>query len=425
MFGFATRLFGLRQNLGMRYSPFYFLAALGNGGMAVAFFIWLNFLIPHPKTPIVTFDVIAAFMSGASAVSQAFTIIAMAMIIFFAVNHLRLMIWNAREYGQYKKTSAYLSLRETNGSIALMGIPLTLGMTVNVIFVLGAVFVPGLWNIVEYLFPISLTALFAVGVLALRIFLSTFGRALATGHFDCTRNNNLTQLQSVMAFTMIAVGLAAPAAMSTVRATIAVSILGAMFFLAAAALMGVVLLVLGFRGMLEHGLAVEAGPSLWMLIPILTLAGIAIVRITHGLHSGFEAHTEPYSMFLLTGGIVGLQLLVGLIGYSVMNQVGYLRTYLWGKANSPGSFALICPAVALFVFGMFFIHMGLVQTGLIAKYSLPYFLAIAPFAVVQMIGIVSMVRLEDKLLRPVHPDAAHEEEHAHEEAIVSTDIATA
>jgi hypothetical protein len=39
------RLTGLRT-LGERYVPTYFLAALGNGGMAVTFFIWLNLLVP-------------------------------------------------------------------------------------------------------------------------------------------------------------------------------------------------------------------------------------------------------------------------------------------------------------------------------------------------------------------------------------------
>lgn len=405
----TTRWFGLRRNLGAHYSPLFFLASLGNGGMAVAFFIWLNFLIPHPRTPIVTFDSIANSLSSAGPLPYMLTLGAMAGIIIFALRHLRSLIWNLREYLQFRQTSAYTALRETNAAVSLMGLPLTLAMTVNVLFALGAVFVPGLWSIVEYLFPFSLSAFFAIGALALATFLSFFGRALASGHFDCTRNNHLSQLQAVMTFTMVAVGLAAPAAMSQNRITIAVSILGAIFFLSAAALMGVVLLVLGFRGMLAQGLAVEAGPSLWTLIPILTLAGIALVRITHGLHHGFEAHSEPAAMFVLTGSILALQLLVGLIGYAVLRQVGYFRTYLWGPARSPGSYALICPAVALFVFGMFFVHLGLVQTGLIVKYSLAHYLVIAPFAAVQLLGIVAMLRLDGKLLRPYvneSPDAA-------------------
>jgi hypothetical protein len=400
MAGFATRWFGLRRDLGEHYSPLYFLAALGNGGMAVAFFIWLNFLLPHPQTPIITFDGIAAFLPTAPALARGLVFGALAGIIFFAARHLRLVAWNLREYLRFKQTAAYTALRETNGAVALMALPLTLAMSVNVFFVLGAVFVPGLWNVVEYLFPFSLTALLAIGVLALRTFLDLFGRALASGHFDCTRNNHLSQLQAVMTFAMVAVGLAAPAAMSANPITIAVSIFASIFFLGAAALLGVVLLVLGFRGMLAHGLAVEAGPSMWLLIPILTLAGIALIRISHGLHHGFGMHTEPGAYFLLTGTILALQLLVGLIGYSVLRRVGYFRTYVWGAARSPGSYGLICPAVALVVFGMFFVHPGLVQTGLIAKYSLAHYLALAPLAGVQLLGIATMLRLDAKLIRP-------------------------
>ncbi|NTU80669.1 MAG: hypothetical protein HGA45_42280, partial [Chloroflexales bacterium] len=88
MLRFATRWFGLRRGLGEQYSPLYFLAALGNGGMAVAFFIWLNFLVPHPKNPIVTFDVIAAFLPTVAAPIQALILGAMAAIVFFAVRHL-------------------------------------------------------------------------------------------------------------------------------------------------------------------------------------------------------------------------------------------------------------------------------------------------------------------------------------------------
>ncbi len=402
----ATRWFGLRRNLRGQYSPLFFLAALGNGGMAITFFIWLNFLIPHPKTPIVTFDSIAAFLNKANTFSYALTIGAMAGIIIFALRHLRLVVWNLREYAQYRRTPAYTALRETNGAISLMSLPLTLAMTVNVFFVLGAVFVPGLWNVVEYLFPISLSVLTIIGVAAMRIFLDLFGRALAGGHFDCTRNNNLSQLQAAFTFAMVAVGLAAPAAMSDNRVTIAVSILLSIFFLGATALVGVIMLVLGFRGMLAHGLAVEAAPSLWMPIPILTLVGIALIRIRHGLHHGFEVHIEPGSTFVLVGTILALQLLTGVIGYAVLRQVGYLRTYLWGEARSPGSYGLICPAVALFVFGMFFVHPGLVQNGLIEKYSLAHYLMIAPFALVQALGIVAMLRLDGKLLRPQIETAA-------------------
>ncbi|MEJ5344546.1 MAG: hypothetical protein WHS83_06520 [Chloroflexus sp.] len=393
----VARLTGLRS-LGERYTPTYWLAALGNGGTAVTFFIWLNFLVPHPNTPIVTFDSIAALWAKTDVTGQMLLLIALAGVAIFAIRHLQSLIWNLSEFSRFRRSSAYLQLRETNGAVMLMALPLTLAMTINVAFVSGAVFVPGLWNVVEYLFPFAMTAFLLVGVLALRTFADIFGRALANGHFDCTRNNNLTQLLAAFAFAMVGVGMAAPAAMSTVKLTIGLSMLGTIFFITAAVVIALILLVLGARAMLTNGLAVEAGPSLWMPIPLLTLIGIAMLRISHGLHSGFELHIEAPHRLLITAVFFSLQLLAGLLGLSVLRRVGYFRTYLNGPARSPGAYGLICPAVGLFVFGMFFLHVGLVQNGLIEKFSPVYFVALAALAVVQVLGIITMFRLDRRLL---------------------------
>lgn len=393
----VARLTGLRS-LGERYTPTYWLAALGNGGTAVTFFIWLNFLVPHPNTPIVTFDSIATLWAKTDVTGQMLLLIALAGVAIFAIRHLQSLIWNLSEFSRFRRSSAYLQLRETNGAVMLMALPLTLAMTINVAFVSGAVFVPGLWNVVEYLFPFAMTAFLLVGVLALRTFADIFGRALANGHFDCTRNNNLTQLLAAFAFAMVGVGMAAPAAMSTVKLTIGLSMLGTIFFITAAVVIALILLVLGARAMLTNGLAVEAGPSLWMPIPLLTLIGIAMLRISHGLHSGFELHIEAPHRLLITAVFFSLQLLAGLLGLSVLRRVGYFRTYLNGPARSPGAYGLICPAVGLFVFGMFFLHVGLVQNGLIEKFSPVYFVALAALAVVQVLGIITMFRLDRRLL---------------------------
>ncbi|PDW04526.1 TsoY family (seleno)protein [Candidatus Viridilinea mediisalina] len=397
----VSRWFGLRRDLGEQYSPAYFLAALGNGGLAITFFIWLNFLVPHPQTPIITFDGLVSFVGTASLGAQGLILLALVGIVFFAVRHLRLVAWNMREYGRFKQTKTYAALRESQGGIALMALPLMLAMTVNVFFVLGAIFVPGLWNVVEYLFPFSMTAFVLIGGLALRIFFDIFGKALVSGTFDCARNNSLSQFLAAFTFSMIAVGLAAPAAMSQTQVTVAISIFGALFFLGAALLVGMLTLILGFRGMLTNGLAVEASPSLWMPIPMLTLVGITLIRVSHGLDHAFAFHMPQAVIFMLTSGILGLQILVGLIGYSVMSQVGYLRTYLWGERSSPMSYGLICPAVALAVFGMFFIHPGLVQSGLVDRYSLVHGLLLVPVALMQLMGIVAILRLDNKLIRPL------------------------
>jgi len=48
-----------------RYSPLYFLASLGAGGLSVTFFMFLMFWVPHPGLPVPVFeDIIAAFQGG-------------------------------------------------------------------------------------------------------------------------------------------------------------------------------------------------------------------------------------------------------------------------------------------------------------------------------------------------------------------------
>jgi hypothetical protein len=124
------RLTGLRT-LGERYTPTYFLAALGDGGMAVTFFIWLNFLVPHPKTPIVTFDSIVALWAKSDLIGQILLLVALAGVAIFALRHLQSLIWNLQEFSRFRRSSAYVQLRETNGAVSLMALPLTLAMTIN------------------------------------------------------------------------------------------------------------------------------------------------------------------------------------------------------------------------------------------------------------------------------------------------------
>jgi hypothetical protein len=390
----------LRKELGASFSPLYFLAALGNGGMAITFFIYLMFMVPHPDTPVVTFDAILPLVTGGNMTTAALVLVAMAGMLIFAVRHFWTLAWNLRQYAAFKRTPAYAQLRQGNAEVALMAIPLTLAMTVNVLFALGATLIPGLWNWVEWVFPFSLLAFAAVGFYALRIFGSFFSRILAEGDFDCARNNNLSQMTAIFAFAMIGVGFAAPAAMSQTPVIAALGAFGSIFFVSATLVLGLVTLVLGFRAMLEHGVNQELSASLWIVIPILTLLGITFIRLSHSFHHLFSSHAGPGLIFLVLSAFVSLQLLFGGLGYIVMRRVGYYRTFVNGEGRSPGSYALICPGVAFFVLGMFLLNPGLVATGIIGKFSIAYFALLLPLVLIQLQTIRVMLKLDRKLLRP-------------------------
>jgi hypothetical protein len=379
----------MRQNLGNNYSPLFFLSALGNGGLTVAFFVFFMFMTPHPGVPIATLDSVWAYLGEAPAYATLLVALAFGAMLYFAFNHLRLLAWNIREYRIFKKTAAYGELLKGNNEITLMTIPLTLTMTINVLFVLGAMLVPGLWTIVEYLFPFAFLAFLATGIYSLTIFYRYYSNLLVKGHFQPTRNNSLSQMISSFTFAMNAVGFAAPAGMSENPLMIPIAAFCAIFFLAVAALLTTKNLILGFNAMMKQGISREASATIWVLIPILTLLGITVIRVNHGLHNLFQYHGSPYFNFIFCSATVSLQLFFGILGFIIMRRNSYFSEFIHGEvssdetaASTPATYALICPGVAFWVFGMFFLDKGLVQPGLLNLFSLPYLILLLPLLAV-------------------------------------------
>ncbi len=382
-----------RELLGERYSPLFFLAALGAGGLSVSFFMYPMFLIAHPDTPMVTFNHLWPILFGDNLAAAAALAVDLGLILAFALLHFWLLAWNLTQYRAFRRSDGFRKLRNSNAEVSLMAIPLTLAMTINVLFVLGAVFVPNLWRIVEYLFPVALLAFLVVGVMALRILSDYFYRIIVRGDFDFEANNNLAQMIAIFALSMIAVGFAGPGAMSHNVAINAIGIFLSILFLSLAMVLTFLKLVLGFKSILRHGIAVKSSSSLWILIPILTLVGITVIRLSMGLHHGLNADLNNASFFVLASVILSLQILIGLLGYKVMTRIGYFRDYVAGSKGDASTFSLICPGVAFTVFGIFFIHFGLVKNGLIQHMSLAHIVLLIPLLLIQLKTIQVFFRL--------------------------------
>ncbi len=381
-----------------KFNPMCFLSSLGSGGLSVSFFMYLMFLVPHKDTPMATFNHIFPKLMEGTWLSFiiAFSLV---FIIVFAFFHFKLLIWNTKQFNMYKKSDAYKTLIKSNAEITLMTIPLTYAMTINVCFVLGAVFVPNLWSVVEYMFPFALMGFTIAGYFALKITFEYFSRLLITGDFDFTKNNNLSQMISIFALSMVAVGFAAPGAMSHNITVNAIGIFGALFFGSFAILLLIIKITMGFKNMFEQGIAVEASPSMWIILPILTLLGIMMIRVSFGLDHNFDSNMAKSSLFTLTSIIVSIQVIFGILGYKIMKMNGYFNKYIYSNENrSSVSFSLICPGVAFMVFGMFFINFGLTYNGIVEKYSLAYFLLMLPFIYIQFITVKTFFRLKKKFI---------------------------
>ncbi len=88
------------------WTPQYFLAALGYGGLAVTFFIWLYMWVPHPGQPVPVFEDIAAAWSKGNPAQQGMIVVAMAAIALLSLLHYRSLIWNLTRFAAFKRTHA-------------------------------------------------------------------------------------------------------------------------------------------------------------------------------------------------------------------------------------------------------------------------------------------------------------------------------
>lgn len=397
----------LNRNLHEKYSPMYHLGALGSGGLAISFFLYLNFLLPH-ETGIISFDQLWPIVSGPPSNKAVWVSLCLAVVLALLALHFALMAWNTREFHLFKKTEAYAKLRNSSGEISLMVVPLTMAMTVNACFVGGSLLVPGLWEYIEYLFPVAMLAFLSIGAYAMRILGSYFARMFLHKGYDFEQNNSLAPMISIFALSMIAVGLAAPVAMSHTRETVAVALALSSFFATSAALLMFVMLVVGFSTMLSHGIRKEASPSLWLMIPITTLLGITFMRITHGMGEAFGAHLSPALQFVVLMAIFSIQVLFGMLGFAIMKRLNYFREFVHGDKCHPTTFALVCPGVAFPVFGLFVVKFGLLGNGLFMMWTPAMYLFLLPFLLVQLKTLHILIKLVSRLqfARNPHPAQA-------------------
>jgi hypothetical protein len=374
-----------------RYSPLYFLASLGAGGLSVTFFMYLMFWVPHAGRPVPVFEDIMAYLSTATSLGMVSVVVAMAGIAALTVLHFKTLIWNLRQMPAFRKTEAHDAMLRTNAETQLMAIPLTLAMSVNASFIVGLVFVPGLWGVVEYLFPLALIAFAAIGVYAFALLSRFLGRVLGQGGFDMTANNSFAQLMPTFAIAMVAVGAAAPSAMSHTPWIVGLSLALSTFLMVVAVIIGVVAIVLAVSAMVQHGTAPEAAPTLMVIVPIMTVLGIALLRQDHGLHTTFNGHNTHAATFMLLTKLLSVQVMFGLLGLLVLRRQGYAAKFLSADGQrSAGSYALICPGVAGSVMIHFWVNKGLVATGLIAKFGVAYWVFTLP-AIALQFGMIFLL----------------------------------
>ena len=343
------------------FSPMHGLASLGAGGLSVSFFIWLMFLTPHPGSPVPTFESLslARMVPGQSA----WIIAVQLAIAALTITHLVLLAWWLRKPGTLtseQRTSLYAG----EAHVTRMIMPLVLAMSVNVLFIVSLVFVPGLWLARESLFPFALLSFVALLIMALQRWVSQVQQVKEQNLVY--ENKGLIELLAMFAFSMITVGFSASAAMSQTpwihTAAFVLSIITA----GLAVIAGGKVIIDRMTRLKTSNIAPTATGSLLMVVPIATVLGIAAYRLMMTGNHHFAAGIESYTVMLVLGAFFVFQLVVFALGLPVILQTGGWKELVRNNPQA-ASFSLVCPGVGLFVMGMFFVSNGLLANQMIGS----------------------------------------------------------
>lgn len=144
-------------------------------------------------------------------------------------------------------------------------------------------------------------------------------------------------------------------------------------------------MVLGVRSLAENGANFETAPTLSVFIPLLTIIGILSLRQNHGLDEHFGLTSVGAERLMMLSQYLSAQVLFALLTWLVLSRLGYISRFVTGHEASAGSYALVCPGVALAVMIHFWLNRGLVDAGLLAKFSFGYWTISALAVAIQLV----------------------------------------
>jgi len=383
-----------------QFEILHILAALGAAGMTASFFFVINYMTVHPGQVFVDFNILMANHVGQTDMLSLLIQFYMVGAVAAATLHFVLLARWFKGFALFRKSEDYQALVNSNREVQLMAIPLTLTMTMNVFFILGALFIPNLFEpitalgvtmqLIDPLFIMAGLYFSAVFVMALKIF-STYFLRLIDGELDFLQNANLSQLLAIFSFGMIGVGFGALGfsnipVIAFIGTSLAYTVIGLTLMLS------ILKFVLGFKSMFEHGINPNATVTLLIPITVIAMIVVGAFRADIGTMNALAGdRNATYHLILFTVGL-GVSLLIGLFALTAMRRKGFFKNLKENKTDA-GALAMVCPGFALEVQMVLWLSAGLLQSGIITHGSTVYFVMWTPMLVLQWLTIFLFFKL--------------------------------
>ncbi|MCU4174670.1 selenoprotein TsoY [Carboxylicivirga sp. N1Y90] len=361
------------------FNPLSFLASVGSGGIAVAPFVYFQYILPHGKG-LITFNQV---MEIANTTGSKFAFgLMMAIMVVFSLLHIVLTVSLVSKLIGFSKTKEYKSyISDPQRNTSILAMYTSLGMTFNVFIGVIRFFTPALQSNFQAL---MLPALIMWSILWLflmrseiRILKSAFEK-----DFDLSKLS-FGWLLHPFALGMVTVagtGIAAMANDPTIAHTAAFMTFtsGSMgLFLLFVKLVSIFKSHFGMNGMPER----QFLPSFLIVIPITTLYAITFFRLGHYFEHQFGAHFDIYFKLVVA---VPFAFQTWYFAFGISMLKNYFKKDFFRKEYYVTLWAFICPFVGYAVLGSFVHKLFIPSVGLQAVIMTSILTAIAFFVFVGM-----------------------------------------
>lgn len=336
------------------FSPLLFLASLGAGGTAVAFFAFINYTLPHGKG-LIQKSQTAELAQGLPGFIFGVSEIAMAFFIFV---HLALTVALGTVFLQWVKTKEAREIwNDPLRSASLVAPLISLTMTMNVLIGPVRYFFSDLANNLQMMMLPGLIAWVLLWLVAMFLEIALLRQSFEKG-FDIEKIHFGWLLHPFM-LGMITVTGTGIAALSDAKGIADI----AMFLSLISGLMGIFLFLIKLftlfsRHFAREGLpAKQFLPSLLIVIPNVTLYAISAFRLAHYFEKHHGVHLEAFTIIVMVGALA-FETWYLAFGSVLLRQ--YANTHLRHEFHV-SQWGLVCPYVAYavltsFVFAVFAPH---------------------------------------------------------------------
>lgn len=330
------------------FNPLTFLAALGAGGIAVAPFVFFQYVMPHGKG-LITYQELMSAGHGAGA--AAFFYGLMAVMVIFTLVHLILTATLFSRLAKFMKTPEYRILKhDPLKNSALLAPFVSVAMTMNVFIGVIRFFIPALQSNFQSL---MLPALMLWAVIWLFL-MRTEVRLLKisfTKDFDVSKIS-FGWLLHPFALAMVTVtgtGIAAMAKNPDIAHAAA-------FMSMVSGMMGAFLFTVKIISVFTSHFH-QAGvperqflPSFLIVVPIVTLFAISLFRLGHYFEHQFHFHLDAFFTIVVVAPFA-FQTWYFLFGLSMLKD--YFKKDIFKREYYVSLWAFICPFVGYAVLGSF------------------------------------------------------------------------